>query len=140
MGCIPFEKPYIHYKDYYANISDYEVTLEILYIEGLDSIAKRTLNIPPGEEREGLYGGPGSGFVGGDGPILQYMHNFSFYEVIVLSVNDTLVREWSRLEENEMNVNSPFNHDSWVVELYDSIIEGVHGRMTFTITNADITK
>lgn len=122
--------------DYYVNSSDYEVTIEMIILK--DSIVVKSFNIPPGEEREGLY--EGFKFSGGDEPASEYLYKINRFDPIFLSVNDTVVREWGRLKENEMNINSPFNPDSWVVELYDSIIEGVHGRMTFTMTNADITK
>ena len=136
--CIPFETLDLNYVDYYVNSSDYEVTIEMTISK--DSIVVRSIDIPPGEEREGLYGEEVSGFPGGDEPVLEYLHKINRFDPIFLSVNDTVVREWGRLKENEMNINSPFNPDSWVVELYDSIIEGIHGRITFTITNADITK
>jgi hypothetical protein len=74
---------------------------------------------------------------GGQPPIQKYVDLIG--DKVTITVEGSIKKEWEKPAGSfGNNVNSPFNYDSWMLELLEPDANNVVGKITFTITDDDL--
>lgn len=138
VSCVVLEMdpPDKFYLDNYLNRTGSILTLTL---ENAESQVVNTIEIPIGQEVSLI---SNSGFNGGEKPILNYVDALenTGNTKIKLYVDTNLKVEWKMpISDIPENINSPFNYNSWKLELFESPINNdVVGKIVFTISDEDI--
>ncbi len=132
-GCALFsyDPPVEYYEGYFYNKASSEVEIIFKKKEGMTD----TILVPSNETR--LWGD----FAKDDNLPSRQVVEILYDEdlAIGLSTNNTEKQEWIGPSGNfGDSINSPFNYDSWVFEALTPDAKNIVGKITFTITDADL--
>nr|WP_298995142.1 hypothetical protein [uncultured Allomuricauda sp.] len=126
------------YLDNYLNNSGSNVRLEL---ENVDAQVVNSIEIPIDQEMS-LLSSSGLGFNGGEKPIESYVNDLinTGNAIVKLYVDEELRVEWTTpFGDLEENSKSPFNYNSWKLELFEPPFNNdIVGKIVFTITDEDI--